>query len=323
MAYFNRHKKKEHHTIAFYNLENFFDTFDDPFKLDDDFTPWGFKKWSKNRYQTKLKKLSKAINKIANPHGNMPPVMVGLAEVENKTVLSDLLNTKPLKLRGYDYIHFDSPDERGIDTALIYLKDKFEPISMKPISVLVHELDGTPDATRDILYVEGLMNKEKVHVFVNHWPSKRDGDSVTEHKRVAAAQHIVDIIEGIEQKENEPNFVIMGDFNANPHAESIEKLVSNGNLYNPMRQLLTYVRGSANYRREWNLFDQILVSHTFFNYEPQTHSFAHAEIFDEKFLKTFKGRYKGSPFRTYRGRKYLGGYSDHFPVYIKMVFHHK
>ncbi len=124
----------------------------------------------------------------------------------------------------------------------------------------------------------------------------------------------------IEKQFANPNYIIMGDFNDNPDSNSIQLLIKDSNLYNPMEKLRSPVRGSANYRRSWSMFDQILVSHNFFNYEKGTHSFAHANIFDDKFLTEWKGKYKGTPFRTYAGRKYIGGYSDHFPVYIQLKY---
>ena len=179
---------------------------------------------------------------------------------------------------------------------------------------------GIRDRTRDILYVHGKLNNEEIHLFVNHWPSRRAGEDLTEYKRIAAAEKIMEYMKLIESKYEAPNYIIMGDFNDGPHSKSIKNLVAGKELYNPMEKLLTPERGSANYRRTWSLFDQILLSHSFFNYQEGTHSFAHANIFDEYFLTEWKGKYQGNPFRTYVGKKYKGGYSDHFPVYIQLQF---
>lgn len=317
-SFFKKKQIENLYAVGFYNLENLFDTIDDPDTLDDDFTPKGIKKWSNKRYQKKLFKLAKTISEVGTGTLNTFPVVMGVAEVENAMVIKDLLNSKPLQNANYGFVHYDSPDERGIDTALIYIKDNFEVLHSEPITLLVYEKDGTRDATRDILYVHGKLNGEAVHIFVNHWPSRRDGRSETSFKRVKAAELIVEFMKKIEQNEAAPNYIIMGDFNDGPEDESIQKLMQTDRLYNPMEKLITPNRGSANYKNSWSLFDQILVSHNFLNFEKGTHSFASANIFDEKFLTEFEGKYKGNPYRTYSGKKYIGGYSDHFPVYIQL-----
>lgn len=319
-SFLKRNKSSNLHTIAFYNLENLFDTEDDPDTLDDDFTPDGFKKWSKKRYKKKLYKLAKVIAGLGLESTHKDPVLIGVAELENAKVLNDLISAEPLRKTDYDFVHYDSPDERGIDTALIYHKKYFEVYNSEPITLLVHNPDGSRDRTRDILYVHGKLNGEWVHIFVNHWPSRRDGEVETGYKRIKAAHTIRDYMLGIEAKWPDPSYIIMGDFNDDPHSESIQTLMRDKQLYNPMEKLHTPDKGSANYRRTWSLFDQIMVSYNFLNYEKGTHSFTHANIFDEHFLTEYKGKYAGTPFRTYSGRKYLGGYSDHFPVYIQLKY---
>lgn len=321
LSFIKKKRKKDRFTIAFYNLENLFDTKDDPTKLDDDFTPDGFKKWTKKRYKKKLFKLAKTISRIGRKTTGSPPVIIGVAEVENKRVVKDLLNSKPLRDQPYEFVHFDSPDERGIDTALLFHKDHFTISRRQRIPLLVNNEDGIRDATRDILYVHGQLNGEEVHFFVNHWPSRRDGADLTEHKRVKAAQTLLDFVSVLESEARVQNLIIMGDFNDGPASRSIEYLVSERQLYNPMAKLLSPERGSANYRRIWSLFDQIIISHSFFNYEKGSHSFSKADIFDDHSLAIWKGRFKGNPFRTYAGRKYKGGFSDHFPVYIQLDYH--
>ncbi len=301
-------------TIAFYNLENFFDTHDDPHTLDDDFTPDGKKAWSESKFRRKAKKLGRTIALIGEEDSTVPPVLVGVAEVENKLALETLLKTKHLKEEDYDYVHFDSPDERGIDTALIYHKAHFTVLDAETIPLLISNGNGDRDYTRDILYVHGKLHHEEIHVFVNHWPSRRDGADETQYKRIKAAETVLRKIESLGG--SNPNCIIMGDFNDDPNSESIKILMESGRFVNPMQQLLSPVSGSANYKGEWSLFDQILISHSFLNYQEGTHSFKKAKIFAPKFLKEWKGKYKGNPFRTFVGKKYLGGYSDHFPVYV-------
>ncbi|MDV7137499.1 endonuclease [Maribacter sp. TH_r10] len=319
-SFFKKKKKKSLHTIAFYNLENLFDTVDDPDTLDDDFTPKGFKKWTPKRYKKKIFKLANTISKIGLESAERAPALVGIAEVENASVIEDLINADPLKDTDYGYVHYDSPDERGIDTGLLYQKEFFEVLFSEPIPLLVYNEEGIRDTTRDILYVYGKLNGETVHVFVNHWPSRRDGEVKTDYKRIEAAKTIRLKMAEIEKEYHDPNYIIMGDFNDNPDSKSIQSLINDSGLYNPMEKLRSPQRGSANYRRSWSMFDQIIVSHNFFNYEKGTHSFAHANIFDAHLLTEWKGKYKGTPYRTYVGRKYVGGYSDHFPVYIQLKY---
>lgn len=306
--------------VAFYNLENYFDTTNDTHVLDDDFTPKGFKKWDDKRFAWKTRKLAKAISKIGLDDSVLSPILIGIAEVENSKVIEKLLESKKLKDINYDYVHFDSPDERGIDTGLIYNKDYFKVIAAETIPLLVENTNGERDLTRDILYVKGKLNNEELHVFVNHWPSRRDGAELTAYKRVEAANTILRKINQLQKDVEDANILVMGDFNDDPNSESIQTLMKSGLFINPMQALLTPNSGSANYKGEWSLFDQIIVSHNFLNYEEGTHSFKKAQVFAPKFLKEWKGKYKGNPYRTYVGKKYLGGYSDHFPVYIVLNF---
>ncbi|WP_223826665.1 endonuclease [Flagellimonas sp. S3867] len=305
---------KDHYTVAFYNLENFFDTKNDPHTLDDDFTPEGRKVWNDRKFGKKVKKMAKAISQIGLEDSETAPILVGIAEVENKNVINALLGSKAMRDEDYYYVHFDSPDERGIDTALIYHREHFEVLEAEIIPLLIEDEDGDRDMTRDILYVHGQLHNEEVHVFVNHWPSRRAGSDETQHKRIKAAETIIGKLNIMTEKN--PNCIIMGDFNDDPNSESIQKLMETGLFINPMQKLLSPNSGSANYKGEWSLFDQILISHSFLNYENGTHSFKKANIFSPKFLKEWKGKYKGNPFRTFVGKKYLGGYSDHFPVYV-------
>lgn len=306
--------------IAFYNLENLFDTKNDPYALDDDFTPTGFKKWKEKRYRSKLGKLGRAISSIGEQEGSYPPVLLGIAEVENGQVIQKLLGGKHLKNIPYDFVHFDSPDERGIDTALIYNKDHFKVIKSETLALIIENENGERDFTRDILYVNGSLNGEEIHVFVNHWPSRRDGADETKHKRIKAAETILEKLNSLNHDPASINVLVMGDFNDDPNSESIQKLMNSNLFINPMQKLLSPVSGSANYKGKWSLFDQIILSHSFLNHEKDTHSFKKAAVYAPQFLKEWKGKYKGNPFRTFAGKKYIGGYSDHFPVYIIMRF---
>lgn len=319
--FFKKKTKKQRYTVAFYNLENLFDPKRNSKILDKDYTPDGAKKWTVERYQRKLAKLAKTIVNIGEKGHPYPPALIGVAEAENNSVLTALLHTDPMDDLDYGFIHFDSPDERGIDTGLIYRKRFFKVLHSEPLVLLVDNPGGVRDTTRDILYVKGELNKELVHVFVNHWPSRREGDVATEYKRVIAAKEIVLKIEQIRLEELDPNIIVMGDFNDDPSSKSLQDLKEGAALFNPMETLhIPDSQGSSVYGNKWNMFDQILVSNSFFNYEKNTHSFDSAAIYDDKSLKEKKGKYKGSPYRTFVSDRYMGGYSDHFPVYAMFTF---
>ena len=302
-------------TVAFYNLENLFDIKDDERTNDNDFLPTSVKKWTPKRYQNKLRKLGFAISNIGKTETGKHPAIVGLAEVENASVIEDLIASKHLEDCKYNYVHYESLDERGIDVALIYDSDVFELINSESFSVYLVDEDGEPDYTRDVLLVSGLLDGEQIHVIVNHWSSRREGEKETEHKRFAAADKVIEIINTLNTNFSNPKIIVIGDFNDDPTSESIKKLVNSQDLYNPMEVLLTYSRGTSTHNFKWNLFDQILFTTNFFEATSNTLSYDKANIFDDDFLKLFNGKYKGKPFRTYVGPKYKGGYSDHFPVY--------
>ncbi len=306
-------------TIAFYNLENLFDTTDDPSILDDHFTSNGRLKWSQKKYHKKIKKLSKVIKQIGLEKSFHPPIILGIAEVENKAVLNDLIHSKDLKGIEYDYVHYNSPDERGIDVGLIYNKQFFELIDSKVFPLLIDNTEGERDLTRDVLLVKGKLNGELMHILVNHWPSRRDGAETTEYKRVKAAELNRQIINDLRAKSENPKIIIMGDFNDGPTTKSIKETLVQEDLYNPMESLYAKGNGSLKYKKDWFLFDQIIFSKNFMEEKENEHSFKYAEIFSRDFLKVFRGKNKGMPYRTFIGRWYQGGYSDHFPVlaYLK------
>ena len=274
----------------------------------------------KGRYRSKVKKLGRAISKIGEEKNLNPPVLIGIAEVENDKVVEKLLKTKHLRELPLGYVHFDSPDERGIDTGLIFNKEHFKVEEAETLPLLIENENGDRDFTRDILHVHGKLNHEDIHVFVNHWPSRRDGADETKHKRIEAAHTILRKINALDKPAEDLNVIVMGDFNDDPNSESIQLLMESGLFINPFKKLLSPSSGSANYKGTWSLFDQIILSHSFLNHEHGTHSFRSAAIFAPRFLREWKGKYKGNPFRTFVGKKYIGGYSDHFPVYVVMHF---
>ena len=302
-------------TIAFYNCENLFDVYDDKRINDNDFLPNSVKKWTYNRYENKLRKLSFAIYNIGREETGKHPALVGLAEIEGAKVVKDLVKHKNLEDCQYDFVHYNSLDERGIDVALIYDSTVFEVTHSETFSIDLTDDDGGLDFTRDILLVSGLLDGEAIHVIVNHWSSRREGENISEPKRILASEKVSEIVQQLRSEETDPKIIVMGDFNDEPFNNSVQSMVNNNNLYNPMATVRSFSRGTVYHDRKWNLFDQIILSTNFLKSSENQFEFFKANIFDADFLKTFRGKYKGSPFRTYAGKKYIGGYSDHFPVY--------
>ncbi len=314
-------KNKQVYTIAFYNLENLFDTINDPETLDDNFTPKGRKAWNTKRYKRKLNKLGNVIAQLGADRSHFSPAIIGVVEVENQTVLTDLVATNYLKKHHYGIVHYDSPDERGIDVALLYKKELFKLLHSETFPLYLEGKNGDRDYTRDVLLVKGNLNGELIYVLVNHWPSRRSGEDKTEGKRIKAAELNSFIVEKINSETENAKIIIMGDFNDDPSNVSVKKHLVNNTFYNPMERLINTGNGTLNYKKTWHLFDQIIFSKNFFNKEVGTHSFKYAEVFDRYFLKEWKGKYKGNPFRTYIGKWYQGGFSDHFPVYVYLKKH--
>ncbi|WGH26459.1 MAG: endonuclease [Candidatus Bostrichicola ureolyticus] len=269
-----------------------------PLAFSNDFTPNGIKKWTLKRYKIKLKHISKVISEIK-------PVILGLAEVENKKVLLDLVNQPVLKKYNYEIIHYNSYDTRGIDCGIIYQKKRFFPTKTK--HYVIYGL-----YTRDILLVEGKLDGEYIYVIVNHWPSKIGKNS--DYKRYKASKVLGSILKEIQNKN--AKIIIMGDFNDNPNTSSI-KLISNKKykIFNTMNNICTKTKGTYMYKNKWNCLDQIMLSYNLINNLNNYHMYK-IEIFKKRYL--IKSGSK-QPFRTFKGNKYLGGYSDHLPVYIILI----
>ncbi len=311
----SRTRRKNRFTIAFYNVENLFDTVDNPLTADDDYTPSSKRRWNAKKYSIKIKKITSVISQLGNNQSAFPPAIVGLVEVENAKVIKDLIKHKNLSKFNYNYVHYDSPDERGIDVALMYNQDFFEVISSSNHPLYLTDEEGEIDYTRDLLVVKGKLNGELIHVLVNHWPSRRDGDEETKHKRIKAAKLVHEVIDRIKLENKDSKFVIMGDFNDDPTSESVKDYLVTDDLYNPMKSLFEKGEGTLTFYKKWHLFDQIIFSRDFFDTEKSKHTFLKASIFKKDWLQFYKGKFKNSPFRTYIGPWYQGGFSDHFPVY--------
>ncbi len=302
-------------SIAFYNVENLFDTKDDPEKNDNDFTPTGYKEWTEERYFHKLENISKVLNAINKKDW---PIIVGLAEVENATVLEALTKEKDLVNANYEYVHFESPDDRGIDVALMYRPEFFQVLKKK--SYTIHNPDFEHSKTRDILYVKGAFyNGEIFHFFVNHWSSRRDGILETEPKRMFQASVLRKNIDKVLAKDENAKIIIMGDFNDYPTDKSITKVlgagVKNEGLYNLAYELHMQDKGTISYKNDWGMFDQLIVSQSIFKNKGLHLKEKQQKILAEDWL-IWKGQ---KPNRTYGGKNYYGGYSDHLPTYINLL----
>lgn len=305
--------------IMFYNTENLFDTIDDPLIDDAEYLPTAKSNWNTEKYNTKLSHLSQVIEAAGFP------IIVGFSEVENKTVLNDLVKQPALAAKNYAFVHFDSPDERGIDVALLYQSAKFKVQYSKPIKII---FDKEPDdKTRDILYVKGQAGNETMHVFVNHWPSRREGEELTRHRREAAANTLRKVVDSLFTADKNAQIVIIGDFNDSPTDESMLKdlktLPSNSkivtkNLYNLADRFAKEGKGTHKYKGEWGTLDQIIVSSALFDKKGLYTQADGANIGEFDFLLSPDPKGGQWTNRTYAGTKYLGGYSDHLPVYLNL-----
>jgi predicted extracellular nuclease len=307
--------------IAFYNTENLFDTINNKNVIDEEFLPDGKMKWTKQRYEKKLAQLSKVILEIGNGSG---PEIIGLCEVENKGVLVDLTQKTPLKKQKYGIVHYDSPDNRGIDVALLYKKSAFRVLESKPF--IVPQPSDTLPPTRSILYVKGILGKnDTLCIFVNHWPSRRGGPEESAPRRIMAAEYLKQLTDSVMKAVHGAQVVAIGDFNDEPTDASLQSIAHSVNdstspgLRNMMSAIDAQGEGTHYYRKEKNTFDQILVSNNLFGKRGYYVTTTSAHIFKPEWI--MGENYKGdppAPLRTYAGSRYIGGYSDHLPVYVDL-----
>jgi len=314
-------------TVAFYNVENLFDTINDPdIFLNEEFSPESEKQYDSEKYYGHLNKLAEVISKVGADLTKQPPVICGVSEVENETVLTDLVNTGDLKKYDYGFVHYDGPDERGVDVAMLYRKEFFEVESSASYRVKF-DFDEE-DSTRDQLLVNGKLDGEKMHFIVVHWPSRRGGELASRPKRNAAADVSRHIIDSLLKENKDAKIMIMGDFNDNPTNESVAENLNakadkddlkKNELYNPMAELFQKGVGSGAYRDKWFLFDMVILSQGLLGDPKEGYSFYKAHIYNKPFLKQKKGRFKGYPYRSFVGDTWMGGYSDHFPAYVYLI----
>ena len=304
-------------SIAFYNLENLFEPADNDKKLDKDYTPEGRFKWNKEKYLQKIDHLALTISKIGHMHSSVPPLVIGVCEVENESCLHDLVSSKYLEAHSYEYVFHESSDVRGIHVAFLYQKKFFELTTFKGFPVSVHMKDKV-EPTRDILYVNGKLFGKQIHFLINHWPSRTDGTTFTNHKRLSASKLAQEVINGLQNQESLADILVMGDFNDDPLSHSVQSFKKLG-FVNAMESFQKQKKGSLKFKGKWVMFDQILFNKnlnesSWFNYQT-------SHIFVEPYLMQKSGRHKGAPKRTYIGNYHQGGYSDHFPVFIYFNTH--
>ncbi len=312
--------------IAFYNLENLYDTINDPLTNDEEFTPEGAARWNSHKYWHKIGRMAEAIQGIGLDFSPDGPAILGVAEVENREVLEDLARQPLIASRNYQIIHYHSPDRRGVDVALLYQPKYFKTVNHKSYTLRV---DGMPDfRTRDQLVVSGDFDGERIHIVINHWPSRRGGEKRSMPLRMAAATLTRHIVDSLLSHDPQSKIVVMGDLNDNPTNKSLteglrakgnQKDLKPGDLFNPMYALYQKGIGSNAWRDTWSLFDQIIISQAWLGEDFSSYRFRTARVHNKVELTQRSGRFKGYPWRTYVGGEFMGGYSDHFPSYIVII----
>jgi hypothetical protein len=311
--------------IGFYNLENLFDTVHNEGKNDYDFTPTGPYKYNSSIYFQKLDHLAFAIEQIGKDKSPDGLAMFGVAEIEDSLVLHDLALTEKLKSRNYKFVHYESPDVRGIDVGLMYNPKYFRVLTSAPFFVQLPPNGKDAYYTRDVLYVKGIFAGDTVHVFVNHWPSRVGGEERSQSSRAAAAQVCKTRIDSILAINPGSKILAMGDLNDDPTSPSVvvtmkakSKLedVKLTDIYNPWINLYKKGIGTIAYQDSWGLFDQIMISGAWLDKNQKGFYYHNAIIYNEDFLIQKTGKFKNYPKRTWDGITYNYGYSDHFPVYI-------
>jgi hypothetical protein len=342
-------KKYKVHTVAFYNFENLFDTINDPNTNDDEWTPKGAQHWTFKKYSEKLQNLSRVLSEIGSAENSNSPTFIGGCEIENRGVLEDLIKQPKLIEKEYGIIHFDSPDKRGIDVALLYQKQYFRPTSFTNIPLhiykeeikskeiiktevyekaeddLVENITNRRVFTRDQLLVTGFLEEEEIHIIVNHWPSRSGGEKKTSLFREAAGTLNRRIIDSLQRINVNAKVITMGDLNDGPYNKSVktgigakahkEEVLPFG-VYNPFEEMAKKGLGTIAFRDSWDIFDQIMVSQTLIQKDYLSYRYWKAGIYNKPFLIQTSGQYKGYPKRHSENEV---GFSDHFPVYLYLI----
>ena len=318
-------KRYELYSVGFYNLENLFDTIHDKGKNDFEFLPDGANKWGTLKYTNKVKNMAKVLNEMGTDVLPVGMAVVGVSEIENSRVLKDLVEHEILAPRGWDFVHIEGPDKRGVDCALLYNPKLFKPISSK-LAPYTTEDNDTTYKTRGFLIVSGEMGGEMVHIIVNHWPSRYAKSPARER----AGTLVRMLKDSLMTEMPDSKVLIMGDMNDDPDNKSMktclgavrekEEIKSASDLYNPWWNILRKKgHGTLKYNGKWNLFDQIVLSGNAIGNNRSTLKLYKTEIFSRNYLFQQEGRYKGNTLRTHAGGVWLNGYSDHLPVIVYLV----
>lgn len=343
-----KQKKYEIHTVAFYNLENLFDTINNP-NNDEEWLPNGAQNWTSKKYHKKLANLERVLSEIGTGENSNAPTLIGACEIENRGVLEDLVKQPKLAVHDYGIVHFDSPDKRGIDVALLYQKKHFKPTSYANIPLLIYKKEskkkikdveteedkadkdktevsaGERIYTRDILLVTGFLDGEEVNVMVNHWPSRSGGEKKSSPHREEAGRLNRKIMDSIYKINPNAKIITMGDLNDGTYNKSVKqgigaKLkkseVEQFGIYNPFEQMAKDGHASLFYRDAGDIFDQIMVSDELIKSDYSSFRYWKAGIYNKPYMITTTGQYKGYPLR--HGPNEIG-YSDHYPVYIYLI----
>ena len=321
---FSQPKDREVTRVVFYNVENLFDTIDDPTTLDNEFLPGSKKKWGKKRYDEKITNLGKVLLAISEERD---PGIIGLCEVENRQVVEDLADHLSLMTYGrlnYHVVHEESPDLRGIDVAFMYNPQIFVYESHTVHDIKFEEI-GLNITTRDILEVQGKIDNKRVHFFVNHWPSRRGGVEASQPKRLFVAQVLKARLDMIMVEDPNARVLIMGDFNDETDNKSISEILISPNqgsrvdLVNLMTELDEKGRGTYNYRGNWNMLDQFIVSNDFSYQKSLNIKKGSTKIFIAPWMMFEHEEFGNTPSRTFGGPNYYGGYSDHLPILVDII----
>jgi len=323
-------KRYKIHTVAFYNLENLFDTINDPLKYDEASPIMEMNANRSEVYKKKIKNMARVIANIGSDYANNSPAVIGVCEIENRQVLVDLVNDPLLLGKDYGIIHFEGPDKRSIDVALLYQKALFKPIAESSHELMIYDnITRKRVFTRDQLLVSGKLDGDLIHLLVNHWPSRSGGEARSRSKRVGAAKLNKRLIDSLQSIDPYAKIFTMGDLNDDPTNESVKDVlkakkekedVELKGIYNPFEKMFTEKGyGTTAYRDAWSLFDQIMMTQPLLEDDYSSFRFWKAGIYNKAYLSNKRGRYEGYPFRSFADGGFTDGFSDHFPVYVYLI----
>ena len=322
-------KKFKIHTLAFYNLENLFDTINNPNKLDEYSPIMELKSNPSEAYKQKIHNMARVIADIGYADTQNTPSIIGVCELENKMVLENVVNDSLLRPKDYGIIHYESSDSRGIDVALLYQKKIFTPLNTSSHELKIYDDQSQKRVyTRDQLLVSGKLEDDLIHIIVNHWPSRRGGEARSRPKRIAAAKLSKHLIDSLQVIDPYAKIFIMGDLNDNPNNASVKDVLKPKadktkmrlkDLYNPFADFYNNGLGTTAYRDTWSLFDQIMMTAPILEKAYTSFRFYKAGIYNKQYLIYQKGQYKGYPYRSWSNGSFSNGFSDHFPVYLYLI----